>query len=49
MEVNDSKGWAISIGLYPGVLFGFRTYEEEKYNTHVIYLPFIDVAIEVDK
>lgn len=49
MEVNNKKGWAISIGLYPGVLFGFRTYEEQEYNTHVIYLPFIDVAIEIDK
>ena len=49
MEVNDKKGWAISIGLYPGVLFGFRTYEEEAYNTHVVYLPFIDLAIEIDK
>jgi len=49
MEVNNKKGWAISIGLYPGVLFGFRTYEEETYNTHVVYLPFIDLAIEVDK
>ena len=49
MEVNNKKGWAISIGLYPGVLFGFRTYEEEAYNTHVVYLPFIDLAIEIDK
>jgi hypothetical protein len=55
MEVNNEnekrggKGWAISIGLYPGILFGFRTYEEQTYVTHVVYLPFIDLAIEVDK
>ena len=49
MEVNNSKVCAISLGLYPGVLLGFRTYEEEKYNTHVIYMPFIDIAIEIDK
>jgi len=34
----------ISIGLYPGILIGFRSYVEEEYTTHVIYLPFIDVA-----
>ena len=49
MEVNEKKGWAISLGLYPGVLLGFRTYEEETYNTHVVYMPFIDIAIEIDK
>ncbi len=44
------KEWSVSIGLYPGVLFGFRTYEtvEEDLHkiTHVIYLPLIDIAIE---
>lgn len=34
----------ISIGLYPGVLFGFRSYVEEEYTIHVFYLPFIDIA-----
>ena len=39
--------WAISIGLYPGVLIGFRTYQEEKFSTHVFYLPFVDVALVI--
>ena len=39
--------WAISIGLYPGVLIGFRTYQEEKSSTHVFYLPFVDVAFVI--
>tara|TARA_R110002153_G_scaffold248380_1_gene404561 strand:+ start:337 stop:486 length:150 start_codon:yes stop_codon:yes gene_type:complete len=49
MENKDLKGWSISLGLYPGILFGFRSYEQEAFNTHVIYIPFIDIAIEIDK
>jgi hypothetical protein len=48
MEDNDIKGWSISLGLYPGVLFGMRSYKEKEYTTHVIYLPFVDLAIEID-
>ena len=40
--------WSITIGLYPGILFGFRTYEEKDFNTHVLYLPFVDIALEID-
>ena len=36
-----------SIGMYPGVLFGMRAYEEEKQLTYVLYLPFIDLALEI--
>ena len=43
------KGWSVSIGLYPGILFGMRSYHEEDFTTHVFYLPFIDLAIEIDK
>jgi len=43
--------WSLSIGLYPGMLFGFRTYEHESetFNkvTHVFYLPFVDLALEI--
>jgi hypothetical protein len=45
----EEKGYTIAIGLYPGILFGFRAYEEKDYTTWVIYLPFIDIAIEIDK
>jgi len=48
MEDNDIKGWSISLGLYPGVLFGMRSYKEKEYTTHVIYIPFVDLAIEID-
>lgn len=49
MEANKNKGWMIELGLYPGILLGVRTYEEEKFNTYVIYLPFVDIAITVEK
>lgn len=42
------KNWEISIGLYPGILFGSRMYEAEDFTTYVIYLPFVDVAIIVE-
>lgn len=44
MDENEEKGWSISIGLYPGVLLGARSYVEQKRTTHVFYLPFIDIA-----
>jgi hypothetical protein len=48
MEINNNeRGWALSLGFYPGVLFGFRTYEEPNFTTHVFYIPFIDLALEV--
>jgi hypothetical protein len=45
----NEKGWALSIGLYPGLLFGIRTYEEHDYNMHVLYIPFIELVLEIDK
>jgi len=42
------KSWTFSIGIYPGILFGIRTYEEVDFKTHVLYLPFIDFALEID-
>ena len=49
-EGKDGKPtWSLSFGFYPGILFGMRTYEEEKQTAYVFYLPFIDVAYEVFK
>ncbi len=42
------RGWALSIGFYPGILFGGRSYVEKDFTTHVIYLPFVDLALEID-
>jgi hypothetical protein len=47
-EQNEEKYWSITIGFYPGILFGFRTYVEQDFSTHVLYLPFIDFALEID-
>ena len=47
---GESKNWSLEFGLYPGILFGFRrTYEEEQFTTYVIYLPFVDMAITIEK
>ena len=47
-EEPTGRYWSLAIGLYPGILFGFRTYEEKDFNTHVLYLPFVDIALEID-
>lgn len=47
-EQNEERYWSITIGLYPGILFGFRTYQEKDFSTHVFYLPFVDFALEID-
>ena len=46
---KEIKNWMVELGFYPGILLGIRTYEEEKFTTYVIYLPFIDVALEIFK
>ena len=48
-EEPNEKYWSLTIGFYPGILFGFRTYEEKDFNTHVLYLPFINVILTIDK
>ena len=44
-----NKTWSLSFGIYPGILFGMRTYSEPNQTAHVFYLPFVDVAYEVFK
>ena len=39
----------LSFGFYPGILLGIRSYNEDKQDTHVLYLPFIDIALEIYK
>ena len=39
--------WEFSVGFYPGLLFGFRSYTEKKRNSHVIYLPFVDFCLTI--
>ena len=44
---GESKGWSLEFGLYPGILFGFRSYEDEEKSIHVLYIPFVDLALFV--
>ena len=39
------KDWEFSVGFYPGILFGLRTYAEVNKKNYVFYLPFIDFCI----
>ncbi|MEL0115346.1 MAG: hypothetical protein VW894_03455 [Gammaproteobacteria bacterium] len=41
--------WELSIGFYPGILLGIRSYVEQDYVQHVLYLPLIDICLEVDR
>ena len=41
------KNWELSFGFYPGILFGFRTYNEKLKTNHVLYVPFADVCLTV--
>ena len=41
--------WEITIGLYPGVLIGMRSYVEKQFVQHVIYIPFVDICLTIYK
>ena len=48
-EDKEDKGWGLQLGFYTGILFGIRTYEMVDATYHVFYLPFIDLALIIDK
>ena len=37
--------WEFSVGFYPGILLGMRSYTERNKQNHVIYLPFVDFCL----
>lgn len=43
------KSWEISIGFYPGILLGIRSYVEKDFVQHVLYLPLVDICLEIDR
>lgn len=45
---EEEKAWEISVGFYPGILLGIRTYKTEEVTTHVFYVPFIDIAVVIE-
>ena len=42
-------GWEMSTGIFPGILFGIRTYEDGRIINvdHVLYLGFIDICLSL--
>jgi len=47
MDKKIKNNWSLSLGFYPGILFGIRTYEEKDQTTFVLYIPLIDLALEI--
>jgi len=47
MENKIKDNWSLSLGFYPGILFGIRTYEEGDAIVYVLYMPFIDIALKI--
>jgi hypothetical protein len=47
MDKEIKKNWTISLGFYPGICLGRRTYEEPEQTSYVFYIPFVDVALEI--
>ena len=37
-----NKNWEITVGFYPGVVIGARSYTHTDSNQHVIYLPIVE-------
>jgi len=43
------RNWSLEIGIYPGILFGVRTYENVNTTEHVLYLPIIELILTIYK
>mgnify|MGYP001211066517 FL=1 len=41
--------WELSIGTFPGLLLGVRSYVEQYRTNHVIYLLFVDICLTIYK
>ncbi len=46
---EENNNWVVSVGFYPGVLFGMRSYYAEDMTSHVLYIPFMDIALQIVK
>ena len=47
MDKQEKKNWTLSVGFYPGIVIGIRTYEEDEKTSYVFYLPFVDISLEI--
>jgi len=45
---ENKRDWSMALGFYPGILFGMRSYHGPTHSQHVFYLPFVDLAIEIE-
>ena len=43
------KSWELSLGLYPGIVVGARTYINDSSTEHVAYIPFVELCLTVFK
>ena len=41
--------WELSLGLYPGIVIGARSYDNTDTTEHVIYIPFVELCLTVYK
>ena len=49
MDKQEKKNWTLSVGFYPGIVIGMRTYVVDEQDSYVLYLPFVDIALEIYK
>jgi|TARA_R100001594_G_scaffold109016_1_gene143788 hypothetical protein len=47
MENEIKDNWTLSLGLYPGIVFGIRSYYQDNELTYVLYIPFVDLALTI--
>ena len=48
-EDRENKMWELSLGFYPGILLGIRTYINQESSEHVLYLPLVDISLTIYK
>ena len=41
--------WELSLGLYPGIVIGIRSYDNNDSTEHVLYIPFIELCLTIYK
>ena len=47
--MKEKTVWLLEAGLYPGILLGFRTYDQGDHNMHVLYFPFVEFGLTIYK
>jgi hypothetical protein len=40
-------GWELSLGLYPGIVIGARSYVNKNDSDHVLYIPFVELCLTI--